>query len=321
RPASGALLHPACFRNGGRFHEGRVRRGVGRAVGFPSGTPGLPPVGSGAPFGRPRSGSFFRPLPPISPRPGAGADRSQQMARRLLALPSEPQGTRHEGDSMRMGLWAVVVGMLGLAPDVHAGSAVLLGPTCADLPRATLNLVVRQTHADYRHVLAAVRASRTPEEQVEALTELIVREADRNGLDPRLVTAVIFAESTFNPRATSPVGARGLMQLMPGTGRWLLERRGERLTRTADLYEPELNVALGTSYLAELIERFGWAEHALVAYNAGPAAARRILAEPARRNRFIAGYPRKVMREWARLKTVEPAPLAVERTGDLALTR
>lgn len=222
---------------------------------------------------------------------------------------------------MRMGLWGVLVGVLGLAPVAQAGSAVLLGPTCADLPRATLNLVVRQTHADYRHVLAAVRASRTPEDQVEALTELIVREADRNGLDPRLVAAVIFAESTFNPRATSPVGARGLMQVMPGTGRWLLERRGERLARTADLYEPELNVALGTSYLAELIGRFGSVEHALVAYNAGPSAARRILAEPARRKRFIAGYPRKVMREWARLKTVEPAPLAAEGGGEMALKR
>lgn len=219
---------------------------------------------------------------------------------------------------MRMGWmgWVAAAIVMGGAPAAQGGSAVLLGPTCADLPRATLSLVVRQTQEDFRHVLAAVGASRIPDEKVREITELIVREADRNELDPRLVAAVIFAESTYNPRATSPVGARGLMQVMPGTGRWLLERRGETLSSTAALYEPELNVSLGTSYLAELIQRFGRVDHALVAYNAGPTAARRILAQPERRRTFLAGYPRKVLREWSRLKATEPAPLLAHQATD-----
>lgn len=103
-----------------------------------------------------------------------------------------------------------------------------------------------------------------------AYRELVLQEARRAGLRPELVAAVILQESEFCPQASSRVGARGLMQLMPETGRWVhaeLEgRAGE-----PDLWQPETNVRLGSTYLGYLSERFGGAEVAVLsAYNAGP---------------------------------------------------
>src|SRR6266446_9926623 len=75
----------------------------------------------------------------------------------------------------------------------------------------------------------------------------IVREARRNGLDPALVAAVIQVESHFDPFAVSSAGACGLMQVMPPTARWLLEKESERVKiRPAHLFNPVFNIELGT---------------------------------------------------------------------------
>ncbi|HLL81504.1 MAG TPA: transglycosylase SLT domain-containing protein, partial [Longimicrobium sp.] len=92
------------------------------------------------------------------------------------------------------------------------------------------------------------------------------------------------------------------MQVMPDTGKWLAEKRGYDLGRTQNLHDTELNIELGTAYLASLIVQFGTVEHALVAYNAGPGAAKKILANREVRKTFIAGYPKKVVGEFKKLK-------------------
>lgn len=92
--------------------------------------------------------------------------------------------------------------------------------------------------------------------------DLVLREtAVRYGVEPALVKAVAQVESGFNPRATSPMGAMGLMQLMPGTA----ERFG-----VEDPYEPQSNVDGGVRYLRFLLDRYeGNRVFALAAYNSG----------------------------------------------------
>ena len=118
-----------------------------------------------------------------------------------------------------------------------------------------------------------------------ALREVILEEARRWRIDPELVTAVIAAESGFNPRAVSRKGAVGLMQLMPATSKRL---------SVADPYDPGENVAAGTRYLRELLDRFqGSLELALAGYNAGPGAVARYRGIPPYRE--TRDYVRKVM--------------------------
>ncbi|MGO2135367.1 lytic transglycosylase domain-containing protein [Marinobacter sp.] len=95
----------------------------------------------------------------------------------------------------------------------------------------------------------------------------IKKAAGEYDVDPALVRAVIHAESAFNEKALSPVGAQGLMQLMPGTA---LEVGVQNAMVAAD------NIRGGVTYLAKMLERFnGDAKLATAAYNAGPGAVRR----------------------------------------------
>ncbi len=98
---------------------------------------------------------------------------------------------------------------------------------------------------------------------------LIVREAAANGLPPALVYGVIRQESLFQTSARSGAGATGLMQVMPGTGRYLLRQENRR--GRPDLKDPEVNVKLGARYLAMMLREFdGDRIAALAGYNAGP---------------------------------------------------
>jgi hypothetical protein len=118
--------------------------------------------------------------------------------------------------------------------------------------------------------------------------ELIWEKSKKYDVDPALVAAVIEQESRFKPRARSHVGARGLMQLMPRTGRWMGAR---------DLYNPEQNIDAGVKYIKYLDKRFnGDIRKIVAAYNGGEGNVKRYNGIPPFRE--TRQYVKKVMKNY-----------------------
>ena len=111
----------------------------------------------------------------------------------------------------------------------------------------------------------------------------IFRYSEEHGLDPFVVMGLIRAESSFRQDAVSPVGARGLMQIMPETAAWLAEPgRLDIDGHSADrLFDPAYNIRMGTFYLNMLLEMFTVPDTAFAAYNAGMGNVSRWLENPA----------------------------------------
>ncbi|HEX8617105.1 MAG TPA: lytic transglycosylase domain-containing protein [Thermoanaerobaculia bacterium] len=126
--------------------------------------------------------------------------------------------------------------------------------------------------------------------------QLIYEKAKKYDVDPALVAAVIEQESRFKPRAKSHVGAKGLMQLMPRTGRWMGAR---------DLYSPEQNVDAGVKYIKYLDKRFnGDLRKIIAAYNGGEGNVKRYNGVPPFRE--TRQYVKKVLKNYdKRTKQIE----------------
>lgn len=141
---------------------------------------------------------------------------------------------------------------------------------------------------DIRKALVSLRSNRVPSTYVgriffsstakvdsgvpQYLSAIIYEASEKHGVDPRLVAAVAQRESRFNPFATSPVGAQGVMQLMPSTARSL---------GVSNSYDARENVFAGTRYLRTLLDTFdGDLNLTLAAYNAGPGAVRKYRGIP-----------------------------------------
>jgi soluble lytic murein transglycosylase len=124
-----------------------------------------------------------------------------------------------------------------------------------------------------------------------AFSKSLPRNARQASLDPALVYALARKESAFDPGAVSPVGARGLLQVMPYTADRVARQLGEPEPDTDDLLKPALNLRLGTAYLKQLLRRFdGSLVMAAAAYNAGP----------------------ERVEEWRRENAGQPAPVWIE---------
>ena len=133
-------------------------------------------------------------------------------------------------------------------------------------PRSS-SLVSRVAPTGHESVSGVAGGAPWPSGGEVPYASLIQDAARRAGIEPALVAAVAHAESNFNARATSPAGAKGLMQLMNGTARGL---------GVADPFDPEQNLAGGARLLAGLLKQFrGDPALALAAYNAGPGAVQR----------------------------------------------
>lgn len=164
-------------------------------------------------------------------------------------------------------------------------------------------------------------------EKTDQFDDLIQKYSERTGLDPRLIKAIIAAESEFHPTAKSPRGALGLMQLMPKTATMFVH-----LPWHGALANPELNIAAGVGYLLELFQA-AWKRFKLkgVDYkNAPPWLIQRIIAAYNAGPKFLfrdhfyhqtRDYVRKVMRFYhskvseIRVKPLEPKLSLVAQAG------
>jgi len=104
----------------------------------------------------------------------------------------------------------------------------------------------------------------------EQLAETIYEEANRYHHDPKFILALIACESSFQNWSISERGAKGLMQIMPYVAESLAHELGIEWNGDRTLFNPYLNIKMGSYYLSQLIEEFNDLRLALAAYNYGP---------------------------------------------------
>jgi len=159
------------------------------------------------------------------------------------------------------------------ASSLHEGSVVDLRRS--DSMTAALAPALRLTPAD-RELVGRIsrrlsyRHTGLPVRERLRVAHTIVSEARAHDLEPELVIAVIEVESAGYPLAVSHVGAMGLMQLLPSTAKEVAEKNDIEWMGDDTLFDPIINVKLGTAYLRELANRYDDVNVALAAYNWGP---------------------------------------------------
>jgi hypothetical protein len=215
-----------------------------------------------------------------------------------------PGGERRRSILNRYRQPLIGLGLAGMAlPMVRATSAPATEPvasgerdTDADADSATSTLDTEEQLVD-RIANSREDAERT--RQVgdavakygisQDLAEDIYDIAREENIEPRLAYGLVKTESTFDERAISHVGARGLTQVMPRTASWLVPG-----TKTDDLYNRETNLRLGFRYLDQMIDKYkGDVRLALLAYNRGPGTVDRVLKRGGNPDN---GYADKVLR-------------------------
>ncbi len=131
----------------------------------------------------------------------------------------------------------------------------------------------------------------------------VIRDSVAPHVDPFLVAGLIREESLYNPRALSPVGAAGLMQLMPKTANRVARRLGLGHVDRDDLFDGVLNIRLGAYHVGELLDAYqGNQIHAIAAYNAGPKAVQRWIDKFGDRDpdEFVEHIPYKETRRYVK---------------------
>lgn len=129
------------------------------------------------------------------------------------------------------------------------------------------------------------------------LSELIYHESLKYQYDPELILALVITESSFYNWSRSKMGALGLMQILPATGREVAAAQDIPWQGKKTLFDPHLNIKLGTRYLAALHDRFGSLEVALTAYNYGPT---RVAKMQRQGVRLPQAYTRRILKIYER---------------------
>lgn len=158
---------------------------------------------------------------------------------------------------------------VSLAAAVFLYNQYVLTQVAKTVDELKRSLVLDDTELSVKRMLDEGGRERLTELQRIKITKLIVfREGE--GLDPFFTVDLIRRESSYHPGAISPVGAVGLMQLLPTTARWLAKREGIAWRSEEMLFDPVTNVRLGTAYLVHLRREFEGERWLRAAYQQGP---------------------------------------------------
>jgi len=178
--------------------------------------------------------------------------------------------------------------LIVIALNLTGFNVLLTGSSEINIPSSgasILNTVKNEGNksgVEYNHVAELeifqqiIRHSDMDQHLALKLASIINNESQKYGLDPYLILSVIQVESRFSPKALSHKGARGLMQVMPTTGRYVANKYDLPLKNSRALFDPVTNIRLGIAYLSYLENMYGNMDYALFAYNHGPKKSKQI---------------------------------------------
>jgi soluble lytic murein transglycosylase-like protein len=178
------------------------------------------------------------------------------------------------------------------APAATRGARAPLAPAAPHTPGRAQQSAPQTARGARVRARLVERCQGLTEWELTSLATALVRESAAHGLAPELVLAVVEVESNCDPHAVSPVGALGLMQILPSTGAELARRLRIPWRGPRTLFDPVTNLRLGVAYLRELRDRYDNVGIALAAYNWGPG---RIDARLRRGKPLPQRYPRRVL--------------------------
>ena len=229
---------------------------------------------------------------------------------KVVVTDETENGSRISGSADEQPVWIYLVGGARVEADSATESAAGVwyrrGSLSVFVERARIDHIEREDLETLGESDSSTKKARGWTTGSQKIDSLIKQNGAKHGVDPYLIFCVMEQESHFNSRALSPKGARGLMQLMPGTSARLGVRRPS---------DPAQNISGGTRYLKQLLQRFdGRIDLVLASYNAGEGAVMKFgrRVPPYRETR---DYVKRISYRYRRTKPVVPAKSDLASVG------
>ncbi len=191
-------------------------------------------------------------------------------------------------------------------------SFLVIVSLCLAIPLATVRHALKEKPAEDKNVTTCITEHLLEEggdyledDAAQEISEVLYKESKTQGIDYRLVLALMKIESNFQHNAVSPKGARGLLQVKPSSAKLIARDLGIEWTGHKTLDEPDKNIRIGIRVLAQLLDDFQNLDLALSAYNIGPSRVRESLRDDVKPAK---GFHKLVMAQYRKNLSTLPNP-------------